>query len=100
MSSTANLTIEVRHFQRGQPRPYADHIYSSEITCFAEQKYYLPSKDQMKDLVKAVVRNYVNDEHENWALPRLKALNKIREVEKDGVHKAVWFVQIEEAYTG
>jgi hypothetical protein len=52
------LTIQIRHLIRGQPRPYADHTYRTELTFEAPQSWSLPTGAQIRDLVRLLVHPF------------------------------------------
>ncbi len=73
------LTIQVKHLVRGQPRPYADHTYRSEITFEASRSWELPTKEQIRKLVRVLVHPFTTDVLEPSSMsshfqPRLREL--------------------------
>ena len=102
-----NLTIAVKHLQRGQPGPYRPHTYESEITIEGERSWDRLTDDQMKKLVGAVVHGFTEDPGDgsqgDYYRPRLKELVKLREEKLSehslGPQREVWRARVEIPYT-
>lgn len=69
--------VIIDHVEGGQPRPYADSIYSAYISLRREgvllndQKFYLQLDEQkVRHLARLCVRGF-EDEPKNWASARL-----------------------------
>jgi hypothetical protein len=102
--SSENTTIKVEHLQRGQPGPYQPHVYAARITIEGSRSWNGLTEWQVRQLVKAVVHGFTEDEPDgsmaSHFAPRLKRLEKVEE-ERDGLGptRAVWFARVEEPYT-
>ena len=102
-----DLTITVKHLQRGQPRSYAPHTYESEITITGSRSWNRVSQDQLKDLVKAVVHPFTEEPTDGsmggYYRPRLKALAKVSEKQLTeqplGPQREVWRARVEIPFT-
>jgi hypothetical protein len=105
----------IDHVQGGQPRPYADSVYSAYISKRREEmllngrNLYIELDEQVvKGLARLCVRDF-EDEPKNWASARLvecKAVGPTDEMKKEigegpwtpGTNTR-WFVRIVEPYT-
>ena len=83
------LTIQVKHLVRGQPRPYADHTYRSEITFEALRSYALPRKEEIRELVRVLVHNFRDGNPDRLTNP-LKTWSAGR--------REIWLAEIREPF--
>lgn len=99
------LQIEVEHLQRGQPRPYADHMYEARIKVTSAYGARL-FEGQMKHLVRAVVHGFHEEDGDlsmaGHFRPKLKKLDRLSSRpltdEKFGPLEEVWYVLIQEPF--
>jgi hypothetical protein len=102
-----DLTITVKHLQRGQPGPYAPHTYESEITITGARSWDHLLEGQLKNLIKAVVHPFTEEKNDGSMnahfRPRLKALTKVSEEKLSdgslGPQREVWRARVEIPYT-
>ena len=103
----SDLTITVKHLQRGQPRAYAPHTYTSYITVTGARSWDRVGESQMKQLVQVLVHSFTEEPNdgsmEAHFKPRLKALTKVSEEKLSddplGPQREVWRAHVEEPYT-
>lgn len=105
----------IEHVQTGQPRPYADSIYSAYISKRREGvlteggKFFIELKEQdVRELTRLLVRPF-DDQPSNVFRPRLeecRAVGPTNEMieEAAGEHwkpgkNTRWFVKVVETYT-
>jgi len=83
-----NFCVLVKHIRQGQPRPYADGVYESEITFTGKNISTKPEKttiviggnlgpDLAKRYVKLMVHNFVDDV-KNGMEPYLQHFSEVR----------------------
>ena len=101
-----DLTITVKHLQRGQPGPYRPHTYTSEITITGNRSWDHLLDGQIKDLVKAVVHSFTEEpvtDQGSYYRPRLTELVKVGEQKLDdqklGPQREVWRATVEIPFT-
>ena len=101
-----DLTITVKHLQRGQPGPYRPHTYESEITITGARRWDHLLDEQIKNLVRAVVHTFTEDpvtSPGSYYRPRLKSLAKVSEEQLSdeplGPQREVWRARIEIPFT-
>lgn len=108
--------VIIDRVEGGQPRPYADSVYSGYISLRREgmllnnQKFYVQlTEDKVKTLARVCLRHF-EDEPKNWASARLvecKAVGPTDEMKaetgsgtwepkEDSVR---WFIRIVEPFT-
>lgn len=104
----ADTTISVRHLQRGQPRPYADHTYESIIQVEATHKWNRLLDNQVKAVAHAVVHPFTEDKSNGTMgdhyLPRLThfALESTEALDPDntlGAHRYTYRVRVQIPFT-
>ena len=92
MNEYNKLIIEVDKIQSGQPRPYADSIYESTITCKkGDGTPWDLSDDLIKSYAKVLIRNFNESDKRGWWEGRLDVFKKV----SDGI----WHIKIIEPYT-
>jgi hypothetical protein len=108
----SNLTISVKHLEWGQ-KPYGPHVYEARITIEGKKSWDKLLEEQVRALVKVVVRNYFTDEEakEQYPgdpmgrhfLPKLKKLVRVSEEtltgDTLGPQREVWVARVEEPFT-
>ena len=106
----SNLTIEVEHLQRGQPRPYAPHTYESLITITGAKSWERVDEANLPTLVKLLVHSYLDEDElaakgsmDAHFSPKLRVLKRIKEeaLSDDtlGPHREVWLARVEIPFT-
>lgn len=73
------VSVGIQMLSAGQPRPYADHVYSARIFCYQPNQWITNApnlrcinEDQAKAIAKIFVHHF-DDEPKDWASARLVA---------------------------
>lgn len=85
-------TIKIETHKAGQPAPYRDHEYEATISVHDGEVPVNLNDEVILRYVKTLFKDFKDEGEAEWFHPKLVGFDKMA--------PGVWFVRIEQAYTG